>query len=395
MNQISNNQNILRRRVMKIEKSFNDNVHSVENLLIVCDTVNQQINIYQLILHFLTVVENSLTFAKLGVMHPSIIKPSKLYEHLSLMQNKIGEENLPLPVSLENIPIYESIIQIQAYISNTTIVFIIKIPITYSNKFDYYHLYAIPIFNKDFIIPLITKPYLLINNTNVAQMFESCPQLDKLTFFCETHLFTGEKSCGYDLLKNVYPNNCEWIPIKIRNYKVLQLEETNYWIVIAPEETSIAISCPSQEIQQKIKGTYVFKAQMECTLTTNGETLITGITEDEDLPIPLFIEFNTTLIKKNPIAPIQLREVNLGTSQEIIDILKHNNPNIKEDEASYHNYLIYACIFTTLIIIVYVRYRKAITKGWTARTRSSQISAETSPCNLILTGEELRRPLPV
>lgn len=59
---------------------------------------------------FMKVITNSLiklfevTFAKLGVMHPSIMTTIKNYNQLKALKKSIKEEQLPIDINLENTP---------------------------------------------------------------------------------------------------------------------------------------------------------------------------------------------------------------------------------------------------------------------------------------------------
>lgn len=69
----------------------------------------QLINLYEVANFVLQDIENYLTFAKLKVLHPSIIKMSDLYKQLTLLQKYSNSEKLPLPVTLDNTSIFENI----------------------------------------------------------------------------------------------------------------------------------------------------------------------------------------------------------------------------------------------------------------------------------------------
>nr|CAH7762632.1 unnamed protein product [Callosobruchus chinensis] len=80
--------------------------------------ITEIINLNHVIFSILQDIENSMTFAKMGVMHPSvpsIIKPLDLLQVLNLIVKKLSTSQLPIEVTLENIPIFEKLIRISCY----------------------------------------------------------------------------------------------------------------------------------------------------------------------------------------------------------------------------------------------------------------------------------------
>src|SRR5688572_11442583 len=91
-------------------------------------------------------IENSIVFTKLGIMHPSIINPTGLFNELQKLQLKITKEQFPLELTLKNLPLFEKLLNVESYILNNKLTYLIRIPVTYSQIFEHYRLYSAPVF---------------------------------------------------------------------------------------------------------------------------------------------------------------------------------------------------------------------------------------------------------
>lgn len=138
LGKISHNQKLIESKINQID--FYVQKTTYINSLFIKDIINQIINVYEVIDSILQDIENSLTFSKLQTMHPSIIKTEDLFLELSKLQNQIGQQIMPLEVNFENTLLFEKIINIECFIFNNKITYLLHIPITYANSFDYYHI---------------------------------------------------------------------------------------------------------------------------------------------------------------------------------------------------------------------------------------------------------------
>ena len=80
---------------------------------------------------------------KLNPFHNSIVEPHELFKELQLINNHPNnEKQLPFEATLQKILIFEKIININSYIKNNQIVFVVKIPLVEKNNYNYYHTFT-------------------------------------------------------------------------------------------------------------------------------------------------------------------------------------------------------------------------------------------------------------
>lgn len=91
---------------------------------------------------------NSITFARIGMLHSSIITPADLTNSLQEISKSLVRNNLRLPTFSSNITDYLDIIEPEAYQSNSKLIFALKIPLVEPEIYTAYHLYPIPVLDK-------------------------------------------------------------------------------------------------------------------------------------------------------------------------------------------------------------------------------------------------------
>lgn len=125
--QISHNEKLLEMRINQVS----DRMLHKETTLFIKDIMNQIITMYEMINSILQDIENSISFLKLQIMHPSIIKTKDLFNELKRLRKQIKKNQFPFELTLDNILLFEKIIKIDGYILNNKITYILYIPITY------------------------------------------------------------------------------------------------------------------------------------------------------------------------------------------------------------------------------------------------------------------------
>ena len=99
---------------------------------------------------------NAITFARIKMLHSSIITPSDLITSLQKALKSLVKSNLPLPTYSNYIANYINIIELKAFQSDSKLIFVFKIPLVKPEIYTLYRLHPIPI---------------LDNRTSVFQIF--------------------------------------------------------------------------------------------------------------------------------------------------------------------------------------------------------------------------------
>lgn len=145
-----------------------------------------QLNIsFQTIYNTLDQIEVAITLSRLNILHNSLLDPNDLLTEIKKINIFLFKAKLPYEPIMQNLLLFEQILEITSFSSGNKIVFAIKIPIVESSAYDYYRLYPIPVPDHEafrVIIPL-TK-YLALNEQHHLVKFECyCIQEINLTAF--------------------------------------------------------------------------------------------------------------------------------------------------------------------------------------------------------------------
>lgn len=126
--QIKHNEDLINAKLNQISTIVEGQAYR-ENSMFIKDVMIQIINMYEIIISILQDVENSISFAKLGTIHPSIIKTTDLLKLLKSIELVFKTERIPIEVNLENTVLFGKFIKIESYILNNKITYILQMPI--------------------------------------------------------------------------------------------------------------------------------------------------------------------------------------------------------------------------------------------------------------------------
>lgn len=350
------------------------------------DILNQIINMYEIINSILQDIENSISFIKLNVMHPSIIKTFDLFNELLKLRKNIKPEQLPFEITLENTLLIEKLIEIDCYIHNNKITYLLHLPIMYPQTFNYYHLYPIPVLSQSqfkVIIPI--NKYLLKNELYYTYQSDACTKISPLYYGCKKLNIQEIKEsspCEIQLLNLKNTSTCRQIQVQITKPIIKQLEESTQWFGIFPQKETITLSCHRQEEVQKLVGTYLINIPNGCQITTSEEKIINNeqiITQNQPIIFPELDQSSQTSTQNSVI---RLENVNLDELQDIKRRIIENQPQILfEDTGISHTPSTWTIIIYILLTVIagYFCYKKLVTKFHRMRSKKHQPEEITLP----------------
>nr|CAH7719716.1 unnamed protein product [Callosobruchus chinensis]CAH7753509.1 unnamed protein product [Callosobruchus chinensis] len=278
--QISHNENLLAEKIDYVYSIFKGHAYS-ENNMVLKETIMQLTSVYETIITILQDIENSVLFSRINILHPSIIHTADLFNELKGLENKIGKDHLPLPITLETIPLYEKLIRIHSYSHKNKITYILKIPITYSFRLNLYHLIPIPVLSDgQFRVIIPQTNYLLKNELYFAFLNNSCVEITPGTHICENANLQpiareqhGDDPCEIQLFHATNVTKCSRTVITVTQPICERIEQTKQWIFVHPKEDVIKAECFDQKQIIKLIGTYLVNIPISCHIETNGNII--------------------------------------------------------------------------------------------------------------------------
>lgn len=380
LNQIYHHEETLRSKMLIIQLFINNRNREI-SIRLIKDVILELVNLYQIINQQLQDIENSITFSKLGSLHPSIVTQKDLFKELIKLNLK--QRQLPFGITLENMYDLEKIIKISGYIYNNKITFILAIPVSYETEFSYYELIPVPkLISKNdslfsTIIPssrsiLRSKMYYAYNPTD-------CTKLQGNYFCGNVNLRTEpnlEDTCEMSILTSKNTNNkCKVIQSHLAEPIIYQLESNKEWIAIFPNLTRIKLQCQEKQKQKLLHGAYTIKIPPGCKVDT-PEGILTNqnILVDQTTKFEFEIKNPKIINTKINLTMEHLKNDFKGFPHSDIEYIENINNLRKWNIWDISSYII------VILIIFYVCYKLL---RWTIpilRKRNMEIQ-QTRPTN--------------
>lgn len=250
-------------------------VHSKLRVLEICEHLMES---YLFLENELNDILNSITFARLKIIHSSIITPKDLITSLQQISQSLQRNNLPLTISTTSIAQYLDIIELQAFQTESKIVFVLKIPLIEPELYTIYKLYPIPVLdNRTGLHHILTISQKYIAKDDDSLMFiplynlNNCKNLMFRTKLCSNMLpypIDSDAICEAQILKNPIslPKTCQSTIVFAKNYNIQELEN-NVWLILVSDPLHITIKCLNGEPLSKI----INKTSiLQLTLTCNA-----------------------------------------------------------------------------------------------------------------------------
>lgn len=332
----TNISNATRNNFIQINKSLNDinrsinASHSFQTGIKITHIYNILTNNFQTIYARLNEIETAVAFARIKLLHQSIIDTNEL---MVLLQEIEKTEKLVYPVNIENLLKIEQCIEMKAYLKQNQIKFIMHIPLIRNEIFNYFKMIPLPVYDSNngltsLILP--KYPYLLVKGLNTKPLSQPCREIDDVRFLCFENDVTPlvEDNCITELMRfSTNISSCHPVPVTIDDFKV-NLIQPNRWIVYAKTEILLTKYCENEIMQESIYGTYLLSMDDndDCQVKIKDLTLKTHHTQGKSVTYTKFPVMSLPKISPNSSdvqkKPVDLNGVDLADIQRLTYLWK-------------------------------------------------------------------------
>lgn len=378
---IQHNQRVIASSIDKLNSQVQNILFDFADYLKIRNILDQLNLTLNLILQLLLDIENSVTFARLNVYHSSILKINEVESILNTVLKYYSINELMFPNLSRDLHNYYDILNIEAYYSNSKVVFVIHFPIMHPETFTHYRLYSIPTENKTILVPPNT--YLVMNEESYQYASSPCVKLHSEYYCPDEHLIHGnrQENCIFNLLLlSATPSNCAYTSVQITKSIIEQIDEANY-IGIFSQSTKIQTTCERSDFTT-LKGTYLIVLPAGCSFRTNESNFINvqEIIDGQPMLLPEIIIPPGATTEK--ILEIQLEDINLDKIHELqkgqhaIDLaqLTSNHRSITNHIISYILIALIAIVITSYLILKFIKRKQGQLK-----TSSSEEQPQVQP----------------
>ena len=326
------------------------------NLMKIIDTLNLYQFMYQSIERISDKVMTSISFAKLQTLHPSIISIHDLHNSLLKLKTIIKPEKIPFQINDENLIDLIKLIRVDCYFNNNNkrLVFILNFPIYHPYSFNLYKLYPVPVWyqSNQFKLILPDARYLLLAESHSAHETEDCQQI-KATYYCKSTIIenVSKVNCETNIVLRNSIANCTQHNIEVTDSQILQIENTEYWISIAPEATPTKLECKSYQKVSSIQGSHLFTIPEDCTFELGQQKI--QPTTTEVIGRPLLFEFKENILQEDSAyhPKKQIKPLNLSDFNDMKNLIKFSRiPPYKETTFNHH-YILYGALAIIIILL--------------------------------------------
>lgn len=336
-------------------------------------------------------IETALAFSKVSVLHQSIINSTEL---LHLLKSIEQVNHLVYEAHESNLLKLERIIKVKAYVKENQITFILEVPLTDKNTYNYFKIYSLPIY-KDSINKTVVVfpefPYLLVKDSKYLPVTKPCEKIAvDDNFLCNDDNVAQFPSltCAEQLLEfQADPTSCVPYAVDIEDTKVQRIS-LDSWIVFTRKPTVLVEKCSHDNIRESLLGTYIVTTTEDCEIYLDEYKLSYRRTFAESVqykitPIVTLPELKS--INMTSLATVNIKNINLEEMKHFSRFLKLKESVFSESEneisgvnmksVSLGTILLY--LILSLVIIGFLAYRFML-------MRNDRIRASARPDNFAL-----------
>lgn len=322
--------------------------------------------------------------AKMGIIHPSLITPKELLEHIKDIKVSLpGGTDLPTDFDIQNIYELVRLSDIAIYYSNDNLVFIISLPLIYQNNFILYNLIPVPVCTgTDCVYVKPSNKYLAISKTKEhyaiydefyythckhGRDFLLCPEGNPL------HPRSSRPACEVQLLQDPVkvPPSCEIRHVQIGTSIFHKKRFKNEWIYVTNYDV-IFVTCDEdkESTSHTLKGVGIIRLNETCKGYAARDVLIPGkvdykadyndffpksiIERVKDMPYTdnnnLMEDYHVKTNNMDDLHSVSNSKKQLDNQNKFIS--KLNKIEDVQNVFNYTTYVIMSIIFMTIIIIV-------------------------------------------
>lgn len=375
---LMHNQVTLSKKIYMLEQFISNNsIHFMDtyNYFLLNLIMTEIISSFELISNMLEKLEVAITFSKLNTFHNSIIKPEELLNEIKLISQHLVEGKLPFEPIIENILLYEKIINIKAYSENNKITFILEIPIVQTESYVYYHLYPLPIMkNNNFNMIMPSSKYVIVNENKFALFNEKCKEIITHEFICENMNILPIKQnvqCEIQLI-NYFNNvtNCKSIPIKLYDTQIRKLENS-FWLISTPRLIVAKKYCKENVENIPINGSFLIDlGNSNCKIKVENMYIQQYKNNKMNFKLLNLPEININpKVNEDILEPVNMELVNIDSFKDIHDLINNQKERIKDiNNVTLRNenkyiYILYCIILIIFICIVYYLVKNCIIRN--------------------------------
>lgn len=254
----------IRRKLFNITDGGQDIIRIIEVVLQDLETV------YTLLLIKIQEIETSLTFCRLGILHPSIITTKQF----SLEIKKLKDKLYPNVVDRDILDL-EGLSKVNCIMDNDQILYTLVIPILNVEEFELYFMYSVPTKTQSGYITIApSNRFILKSKFNRSLPLNSiCTKGHR--YYCLLDKITATPhTCEEEILIHGTTNTCLHIQLKLDHNVIEYVPEMNSYLAIFLEPTPVIVQAATNRQTRYLQGIYLLPSGNETRYIYENKELL-------------------------------------------------------------------------------------------------------------------------
>lgn len=340
---IKYNSEELEYRILQLNRKIRD----ITDLTIIKEAISHLQILFNLVMDTFQDIENSITFCKQGILHPSIITTHQLYDELLKISPHYVNQ-MPLEVKLGNILKYEYLIKVSCEIHRNEIIYALSIPINDQHTYELFKLYSIPSKIESHYVTIIPgSRYLLksVGGDDIKPLRQTCKHADLFYQCSQEEISNLHARCEQELMINETSYTCTFVDLHIADNHIKFIQETNQYLIIFVRPEKITIASLHDSETRELQGVFLVNGEQTRIIYRKKELLHKSISKGQTKILP---KLNLHTTRSDPDMEIHLKQFTLEEIplQSVIPINKSHN-------AMDSNMNFYIIIFVITFCIVF------------------------------------------
>lgn len=316
----------------------------------------------QLLLDLAQDIDNSVTFCKLGKVHPSIIKPLALSSALQEIELFYGNK-MPKYQSSSLWEI-QTHMRVRCFIGEDEIVYFLEVPILHPQTFNLYFLQSIPSLHSKskFVTILPSSRYALKSEQSEEVTFfnDDCEPGPNY-FLCPNNLkFAGNYLCETEILLGGQNDHCDLLELEINENRIEYLDQAKGFLAIFPQQDQLQLSSTKNVEFRNLQGIFLIRPGPN-EIRYRNQTLTGPPTNSSHNPVLIYHTKTHWDLNKEPTASIKLKAVGLLSTQNYL-IPTNQDPVFQIIKPSIWTVILYGLLISlfSYTMVKYYQHRRKL-----------------------------------
>lgn len=340
---IQHNEEILKNKILQLGQIFTE--EGISSIMIAEDAFHQLIALYNSFLTILQDIQNSLTFCRAKIYHPSILSPSQLLNELNKLKIQYGNR---IPLDINSISDLQRILNVDCKVQDSKIIYFLSFPINYITQYDLYFLMSIPSLNDVGFTTIIPRNHYLLKSTSLIKPLNDVCEVNN-SFQCfQRNIANNLGECEKQILQGGNPDPCEHITLEISENYIDFIPQINMFIVVFPFREAIKMEFENEIEIKELQGIYLIESNQGNLIFRNEVLTFTSKAKGK----PTILSNVKVRINEGKLSELKIKVYDLNLNDIKLNQLIPTNQEIQKLDINFKWWKLYTCLSIVILLLI-------------------------------------------